>query len=269
MLEFIAIATAIAAVFVAVAVTLIVVAFCLRKASWHWRNTLGYRRAEKNLRNSGTDYRTAPMERTGTHAGTSIRAGTHAGTSIRAGEAWRTRARSTARTGAFLGIPFDGRLEPLRGYKQAKIVVVGKRAYFEPSVMSRAITQYGVEEESRCAYDHTHDRIPARHCWCGFYAYKSKYSVASYYNRLSVDLFGRVIEHSEGYRAEYQRVLLVEIPSHCAMCGSKATRIGTSSAHRVYPLCSRCHFSIPTSATAMSLMDLAGLLGTEVKWRET
>lgn len=63
--------------------------------------------------------------------------------------------------------------------------------------------------DARCSYGIEHARVPAWDCQCGFYAYKTDAALTrSRYARGRivigrVALWGRVVDHDHGYRAEH------------------------------------------------------------------
>jgi hypothetical protein len=116
-----------------------------------------------------------------------------------------------------------------------------------------------------------------------------------------VDLSGMVIECDDGYRAERQSVLAISVLPWCADCAARGTLVPAdllaaeskpsprSSAFRSYaqqaasrsihpsvrmrlaampmrPVCERCAAEISTGGEVASLLDVAGQLGTEVRW---
>jgi hypothetical protein len=107
---------------------------------------------------------------------------------------------------------------------------------------------------------------------------------------LTVDLSGTVLEYERGYRAERQRVLRVEFEDACIVCErasqpGRATRLGAARelatrpftrapaparlnppALPLQPVCAR---HVPTGARTVTLPELAGLLGAEVRWLES
>ena len=73
-------------------------------------------------------------------------------------------------------------------------------------------------------------KAPAWDCSCGFYAIGDVAELQTYYGpsgdvwELEVALWGRVIEHESGYRAERQRVLKARPPRYCDVCGAPNKR---------------------------------------------
>ncbi len=122
--------------------------------------------------------------------------------------------------------------EPLRGYKQARLII-GETLFRGAAVhlpryhflgLSANGAPYGVEANAVCLRP-PDGTVPHQHCACGFYAYKDGVSMG--YDRrptsmiatLTVDLYGKVIVHTLGYRAQHQRVVAAEliVPRTCAI----------------------------------------------------
>lgn len=96
---------------------------------------------------------------------------------------------------------------PVRAYKAARVVV-----YADGSAGLMALTSgaYGVTASARCLRGpgHRGAGVPALRCSCGFHALADRWQLAP--GVLSdVQLWGRVVVHQRGYRAEHQRVLRV------------------------------------------------------------
>lgn len=91
-------------------------------------------------------------------------------------------------------------------------------------------------------------QAPAWGCSCGFYAIGSLAELEQWRPvngtawELEVALWGRVIEHTEGYRAQRQRVLTARPPRYCDVCGAPntpAAYLGTLPDGVVRGLCER------------------------------
>lgn len=99
---------------------------------------------------------------------------------------------------------------------------------------------------------------------CGFYALSEFNTPAKVV--LDVELFGTVVVHQKGWRASRQRVLVCWLHPQCA-CGREAVGVGVVGSLeprcRVHPICGTCAWSL------MSLVDVAGELGCEVRWKPT
>lgn len=96
---------------------------------------------------------------------------------------------------------------------------------------------------------------------------------------LDVELFGRVIRHERGWRAEGQRVLGARFVHGCAACLRPTADPVLVTAPApvdtggllVSPRCPRCArvWRAPTWGEVLEPAELAGLLGTEVTWLDT
>ncbi len=98
--------------------------------------------------------------------------------------------------------------EPIRGWKMAK-VITGPDGPTFAGIGANAL--YAAEAVAECAVGGNH-QCPDPGCSCGFYARKERHDVsepAGDYVLLEVELYGRVMVGSDGYRAEKQRVLAV------------------------------------------------------------
>ena len=102
---------------------------------------------------------------------------------------------------------------------------------------------------------------PALECRCGFYALTDPPSRNRLHFLLSVELFGRVIVHEKGCRAEKQRVLQVTAPTQCTFCREAVTTFVIPGGYRLdhdQPMmAARCaaHVhpdDVPVSAEALS-----------------
>ncbi len=95
---------------------------------------------------------------------------------------------------------------------------------------------YGPTGTSRCLF--TAHRSPTYACRCGFHAYRRRSDATNKLDRrrnavlLRVALYGTVVEHTSGWRAEQQDVIGVHLPSVCARrrCGTKVTELRSERA---------------------------------------
>ena len=170
-------------------------------------------------------------------------------------------------------------------------------------VLLGGITQgraYVVDDEAACP--RARCESPGLDCVCGFYALKdrseaedllaSNYPLRTAWNGalLTVELAGRVLQYERGYRAQYQRVLRVEIGPQCTRCLRRgeirrATAVGGRPVERrevvlggsgrlhepaarvpLRPVCPD-HTPEGDDAVVLDLAELANRLGTEVVWR--
>jgi hypothetical protein len=187
--------------------------------------------------------------------------------------------------------------EARRGYKTARVLVAtdGSTATLAGVTLGGS---YRVEDRARCRLRGCSP--PAVDCDCGFYAFKKRAEALDLLRDtipgwglrdkalLTVDLDGDVLEYARGYRAEHQRVLSVDFEWACSGCrregrSVRATRLaaarqfrptpfgrpvsaGSDPAAGMWPVRPVCDDHVPLGGIPMGLGDLAGLLGTEVRW---
>lgn len=96
---------------------------------------------------------------------------------------------------------------------------------------------------------------------CGFYAVAER-PMASGGFLLEVELYGRVIRHAKGYRAQYQRVLAVHVPPFCESCVPHQRAVGLSwDDNYLQPYCLKHR-----PFGRVSLGEVAQYLGCELRW---
>lgn len=183
--------------------------------------------------------------------------------------------------------------EPIVGYKQAQLVLDNDKIMFRSMIHG---SPYGVFAEARHAsrvggdlYIISDHKVPdpTGTCLsCGFYAHSEReMSIGDYSLRngahLQVELYGTVIKHRRGYRAQYQRVLGVTIAGRCGLCERDADGMFTSSVIQLRPICLDCYNGLVTTAYAtkvgemqrryrfFKLSDIANALGCDVAWLDT
>jgi hypothetical protein len=185
---------------------------------------------------------------------------------------------------------------PPLGHKVAQIIATGDRAWF--AGVSHQV--YGVEADATCR--RAACSPPAAACTCGFYAYADEADAVDLGTRLSrhpvryhalleVELTGDVLTFDRGFRGARQRVLRVEVDPWCHRCAHRGRRrhaeaLGADSRDRrrqlwcdarpralaslpagsapIRPLCDR---HLAGASRVLRPVDVAGLLGTEVRWR--
>lgn len=131
---------------------------------------------------------------------------------------------------------------------------------------------YRADDWAKCgrweAWGDTHP-APVVDCTCGFYAMRDREAVEPVGGIavLEVELSGRVIRHERGYRAERQRVMSVAVDRLCwgwLENGCTAEPVGLSYRRaQVVPTCQE-----HSEGRSASLLEVAGVLGTEVRWGE-
>jgi len=148
--------------------------------------------------------------------------------------------------------------EPLRGVKAGRVTVLPSGVAFTAlhAANPAGITvAYAPEAEMSCLCRSAetptimgvrmpapwHDHPEAGNGHCGFYAWKlgQPYPWTAGTWMLEVDLYGRVIEHERGYRAQKQRVLRIS-PVPDALCEPPFTLSYAPGDGRVTPACAAC-----------------------------
>jgi hypothetical protein len=120
--------------------------------------------------------------------------------------------------------------EPIRGWKHAQVIGPDEhgRLTFIPmnggTSVGPSLMSYGVEDVAKCGLGQPH-HVPDPGCLCGFYAHRDGVTSPAWtwgrepfdiYALLEVELYGRVVEGSQGLRAEKQRVLSVTVRAACS-----------------------------------------------------
>lgn len=208
--------------------------------------------------------------------------GVNPGTSITWGAIYPSSALwpgAAAGTGAAedpgVELPTREQEEPIKGFKLANVRFSSGRYMF---LALRGHSSYGIEGTASCervslsgfgttAFGEPH-AAPAVGCRCGFYAvpepgdlYNTDYEYLAAPFLLELDLFGRVVVHEKGYRAEKQRVLSVKTQRRCYYCAANASLLALMG-DSVCPMCDR-HADPHVWIT---LADLGSILQTEVTW---
>lgn len=135
-------------------------------------------------------------------------------------------------------------------------------------VEARAVCKVMRRKAFGCASD-----CPRPSCMCGFYAVPPDLQVpyeGDSFVRLEVELAGRVIVHTRGFRAAWQRVLKVRVPP-CSRCGGRMTHALDKGLEGIDLACSRCQrYYLGSSAWRLSKRKLmpveVALEGLTVPW---
>lgn len=189
--------------------------------------------------------------------------------------------------------------EPIHAVKRAHVRLAPDGASATLTGLS-AGGRYAIDARAWCPRGCT---VPTESCRCGFYAMHGDPESRELSTsvpwarraeplsvRLDVELSGVVLEYELGYRAERQRVLEVGIPDRCVPCAAQGVdqqaagliarerRTSTPFGGAPYPgeaaiadwleLRAACldHWREAPGLPALSLPDLAELLGTRVTW---
>lgn len=132
--------------------------------------------------------------------------------------------RALERAGARIGIGTHERVEPIRAWRAITVAqIAGRYGLFPRYTVSPTLAalqlvvfstaqnrEITLDDIAKCGIGRDH-RPPYPNCTCGFYAMKVRpdwpgEAVAE------VELFGVVIEHEKGWRAERQRIISIELP---------------------------------------------------------
>lgn len=205
-------------------------------------------------------------------------------------------------------LPSRQQVEPFVGWKRARLVRINGHVRFygatvEASYEAEAVADCrrrnldyllrssifsmappAPQQVSEVAPSHEH-QAPADQCACGFYAVadQSHWEVLRRdypdgFARLEVELYGKVIRYTNGYRAEKQRVLAAWVDPACWGCSMwsqvgierhpGAQMAGMVDAHGLLrPVCAQCAVGL-ADRLLLSLADISSDLGTEVRWWE-
>jgi hypothetical protein len=181
--------------------------------------------------------------------------------------------------------PHEKRDEPIRALKAAYLIVRPDGIAFSPLNCSDGSRWYGPQAVAQCfcagtisslaasggyfpgslfgglSFGEPHPH-PGRDTSCGFYAWKLDapfpWSAGTWL--LEVDLYGRVVEHEQGYRAQKQRVLSIS-PVPGVLCDEPARLVADMKTGRITAECDACP---PFRRHPLTLDRLRRLLNVEV-----
>jgi hypothetical protein len=209
---------------------------------------------------------------------------------------WAMRSRELERRWA--DAPSAVLDEPIRAVKWARIRVDPEGGAATLAGLTVG-DRYEAEGVARCRRGCD---APAEGCDCGFYAIRPgsadqvfdssdslRHRTTSV--RLEVELSGAVLEFEHGFRAAEQRVLRVLVPRRCALCArfddereavallptvafasqrdvplDTALHLGDRDAWPALEPACDLHHPGPEELAPIGLVELAGLLGTDVGW---
>lgn len=176
---------------------------------------------------------------------------------------------------AYLSVPPAPTRAPLPVRQQAEPIVAWKRARIKvhdghPVLCGVVFGRYKpVDVAQHLGIWDSVFQMPAHvapdlDCACGFYGVAKDHlydASFDYHARscadLEVELYGKVIAHEQGWRAEKQRVLAVHLDLFCRLCRRPASGVADLGV-----TCARCAPTLFTPA------DLASEWGVEVRWQE-
>lgn len=166
-----------------------------------------------------------------------------------------------------LDLPVRQQAEPITAWKRARIglcdgqpvlrgVMYGEYKPVDAAVHARS------DWLALPARDH---KAPHVDCICGFYGVTKDrlHEVSMYYGPnscadLEVELYGTVIRHRDGWRAEKQRVLAVHLDLSCAVCRRPAQGVSGRGV-----VCRECF----PGTVVFTPAELSSLWGVEVRWQ--
>lgn len=123
---------------------------------------------------------------------------------------------------------------------------------------------YGHKSRSRCLY--RNHASPQFGCRCGFHAYRDRADAVYRLDRrhnavlLRVGLYGTLIEHHKGWRAEEQDVLTIHLPRGCSARRCVKTTVMLSPEHNSWRASCVDH----AAAGAITLAELRRRQGVDV-----
>ncbi len=146
--------------------------------------------------------------------------------------------------------------EPIVGHREWDLTHSHRLA----GIVSRAEWPAGEAVRARCS-EHPEHRAPEPDCDCGLYAERELIGWKHPDGRLpsaygTVALWGRVIEHENGWRAEYAYPL--EISLRCADCGLRPTVaiLHATWDGQITLLCDRCLAEAPTPRATTGVAEV-------------
>jgi hypothetical protein len=119
---------------------------------------------------------------------------------------------------------------------------------------------YGTLAMSRCLF--LRHGSPHPGCRCGFHAYRLREDAERLLNRrdnavlLRVGLYGTLVEHTHGWRAEEQDVLAVHLPAHCTARGCDEPAAALQRRHGAWA--ARCPRHCGTNAVTFDELRRTG-----------
>lgn len=163
--------------------------------------------------------------------------------------------------------------QPVRAYKGIRFNTDGARLWVISHQRETDLEPGG--QHAKCLWNpvgsytrvEAHE-VPGVNCSCGWYAWKDRGKVEPGGCGLivaEVDLYGKIIDCELGYRAEYQRVLSIQVERLCRrgfLCDSEAEVLNFGKSGNAKPSC-REHAS---KTRSLSLAQVSGRCGLEIRW---
>lgn len=170
---------------------------------------------------------------------------------------WDTAARMLS--GRAKELPHLGTVEHGSGWKVARLIDTRTGRW-----RGLAFGEYSSDEKATCAFDREH-KSPNIGCECGFHAVGTREAAINLMEGrrgvvlLQVELYGEIVVHTKGMRAEEQVVLAMYVPKWCTKLGCRNETAGMREGRRSW--LSRCSNHLENGAT---LQELRRQLGLEV-----
>jgi hypothetical protein len=156
---------------------------------------------------------------------------------------------------------------PIPAYKLARLTKIEGSLRFAP-LNSRPNGAGFYENPAKAVCEElVEHEVPHKTCTCGFYAVADRMELwrLGWHTletaTLQVLLYGRIVEHKHGYRAEHQEVQAVEVAGRCWWCGDAATVLAKRRRKQRYlaSSCDRC------AKLDVTTLERAGMdLGCEI-----
>jgi hypothetical protein len=157
------------------------------------------------------------------------------------------------------GVSDEGFVEDASGWKVAHLA--------DPEIGSfigYAFGRYRLVDNARCEREKEHES-PVSGCDCGFYAMKERFRAEFLLERwrqlvlLKVELYGRIIEHRDGYRAQEQEITSMLVPARCSKGLCKGLTAGMRKGKRYWRTVCESHM-----ADGLSLADLRSMMKLDI-----
>jgi hypothetical protein len=164
-----------------------------------------------------------------------------------------------------VALPWDVYATPIGARKYGRLGMEEGEVVVRPAFFRARGDVYGTVARASCPFAPDHD-APEPGCTCGFYAVASEDGLdrlgadAPDLAVLDVELSGRIVEHTHGYRASHQVIRRVRLHQCCVRCGAPAEVLHHRRFGALVPSCRRC------ARRPVTLPVAAASLGTAVEF---
>jgi len=164
-----------------------------------------------------------------------------------------------------VALPWDVYATPIGAHKYGRLAMEHDEVVVRPAFFRARGEMYGAVARASCPFDAQHD-APDADCTCGFYAVASDAELgrlgadAPDLAVLDVELSGRVVEHTHGYRASHQQIRRVRLHQRCVRCGRRAELLNHRRFGGLVPACGRC------ARRPVTIERAAASLGADVQF---